>query len=166
MLREEGKDLAIVLHNIRSIHNVGSVFRTADGAGASTVYLSGYTPGPHDRFDRLRKDFQKTALGAENHVQWERVSGLTTLVSRLKKDGWTIVGVEQDSCAVSYRAIPQASKACLIMGNEVRGLSSSAKSLCDILIEIPMRGSKESLNVSVAAGIALYAVADQIFEHS
>lgn len=149
--------IAVLLHNVRSTHNVGSVLRSADGAGASAVYLSGYTPTPVDRFGRVRSDIAKTALGAEKTVRWEYSRAPGSLIARLKKEGWQIVGVEQDPRAISYRSYAPAERTLFIMGNEVRGLSPALRDQCDVLIEIPMRGKKESLNVSVAAGIILFA---------
>ncbi len=151
-------NLVIILHNIRSAHNVGAIFRTADAVGVSHVYLSGYTPLPVDEFNRPRKDIAKTALGAELSVPWTGVKNSPTLISWLKKDGYTIVGLEQDTRAIDYRAVPPKEKTALLVGNEVRGISPQLRAKCDILMEIPMHGKKESLNVSVATGIALYAL--------
>lgn len=147
---------AVILHNIRSAHNVGSIFRTADGAGVARIFLSGYTPTPIDRFGREQKQIAKVALGAEKHMPWERCASLSILVARLRKDGWRIVGVEQDSAALDHRTYAPAKRSVFVFGNEVRGLSKQARALCDDLIEIPMVGEKESLNVAVAAGIVLY----------
>ncbi len=151
-------DVVLILHNIRSAHNVGAIFRTADGAGVSHVYLSGYTPLPTDQFNRPRKDIAKTALGAELSVPWSTAKNVSSLIARLKKEGYEIVGLEQDERSVDYRSAPKKEKAALLVGNEVRGISPQLRKKCDVLIEIPMRGEKESLNVSVATGIALYAL--------
>jgi 23S rRNA (guanosine2251-2'-O)-methyltransferase len=152
------KQTAVLLHNIRSAHNVGSIFRTADAAGISRIYLSGYTPKPVDRFGRLQKEIAKTALGAERSVPWEYFTSPDTLISKVKKEGWQIVGVEQDKRAIDYRKFKIKKPTLFILGNEVRGLSPSLRAKCDTLIEIPMHGTKESLNVSVAAGIILFSV--------
>ncbi len=149
-------ETAVLLHNIRSAHNVGSIFRTADAAGVAKIYLTGYTPTPLDRFGRTQKDIAKTALGAEQSVAWERYATPGTLVRRLKKGGWRIIGVEQDTRAVDYRSLTVDSPTLFIFGNEVRGISASLREKCDVIVEIPMRGKKESLNVSVAAGIVLF----------
>ena len=163
-------ETAVLLHNIRSTHNVGSIFRTADGAGVARIYLSGYTPRPIDRFGRVQKEISKVALGAESFLPWEHYASPDRLVSRLKKEGWRIVGVEQDARAQDYRSHRPRARTLYILGNEVRGLSKRLREMCDDLIEIPMRGSmvrqahhprhtkrgKESLNVSVAAGIILF----------
>jgi len=146
----------VVLHNIRSTHNVGAIFRTAEAAGVSKVILTGYTPTPIDRFDRVRKDIAKASLGAEHMLEWEHYKTLEAAVNALRADGFTIVGVEQDKKAVPYTKYTPTEKVAIVFGNEVRGLSPKARALCDTLIEIPMHGRKESLNVSVAAGIVLF----------
>lgn len=152
------KEIAVLLHNIRSAHNVGSIFRTADAAGVRQVYLSGYTPTPCDRFGRVQKEIAKTALGAEKFLPWEYVRTPVTLLRRLKKHGWAVVGVEQDVRSIDYRRFRVKKPTLLIFGNEVRGLSPALRNVCDTLVEIPMRGEKESLNVSVAAGVVLFGV--------
>jgi 23S rRNA (guanosine2251-2'-O)-methyltransferase len=151
-------EIVIVLHNIRSAHNVGSIFRTADAAGVKKIFLSGYTPVPIDRFGRSQKEIAKTALGAEKYLKWEYKKSLAKLVEDLKKEGWSVVGVEQDKKSKDYRKYNNKNKTAIIFGNEVRGLSLGARALCDNLIEIPMHGKKESLNVSVTAGIILFHV--------
>ncbi|MBI5003821.1 RNA methyltransferase [Candidatus Kaiserbacteria bacterium] len=150
---------ALLLHNIRSAHNVGSIFRTADAAGVSRIYLSGYTPTPVDRFGRAQKEIVKTALGAEKDVSWEYAATPAPFIRRMKKEGWRIVGVEQDARATDYRALTLDRPTLFILGNEVRGISPSLRGQCDVLTEIPMHGKKESLNVAVAAGIVLFASA-------
>lgn len=149
--------VAVLLHNIRSVHNVGSIFRTGDAAGISRLYLSGYTPTPIDRFGHPRKDVQKTALGAEKTLPWVYTKNPFTSIATLRKEGWLIVGVEQDARAKNYRDFRTKKPTLFIFGNEVRGLSKQLRAACDELIEIPMHGKKESLNVSVAAGIILFS---------
>jgi 23S rRNA (guanosine2251-2'-O)-methyltransferase len=151
------KRMAVLLHNVRSTHNVGSIFRTGDGAGVSRIFLSGYTPTPIDRFKRVQKDIAKTALGAEVTVPWEYHREPTRSIARLKKEGWRVVGVEQDTRARDYRSLAMTKPTVFLFGNEVRGLSPALRDTCDELIEIPMHGTKESLNVSVAAGIILFS---------
>ncbi len=154
----------MVLDNIRSLHNVGSIFRTADAAGVSKIYLAGFTPSPLDIFGKLRPDFKKTALGAEHYVRWEIKKTVGSLISGLKSEKIFIAAVEQSKKSVSYRdfyskyhkKFKKYSGIALILGNEVRGISKSILQKSDAIIEIPMRGRKESLNVSVAAGIALF----------
>jgi tRNA G18 (ribose-2'-O)-methylase SpoU len=148
---------AVLLHNIRSAHNVGSIFRTADAAGVSEIILSGYTPTPLDRFQRPQKEIAKTALGAEHTIPWTQVRNVTAALKRLRDEGYIIAGVEQDARAIDYRTFSPNNAVAYVLGNEVRGLSQSLRNRCDVLIEIPMHGKKESLNVSVAAGIALFA---------
>jgi 23S rRNA (guanosine2251-2'-O)-methyltransferase len=151
------REIAVLLHNIRSAHNVGSLFRTSDAAGVSRIFLSGYTPTPLDRFGSPRKDLSKVALGAEKFVPWEYQKDPYATITRLRKEGWQIVGVEQDARAVNYRKFKVKRPTLFILGNEVRGISPALRKKCDALIEIPMRGKKESLNVSVAAGIVLFS---------
>ena len=149
-------EISLLLHNIRSAHNVGSILRTADAAAIAHVYITGYTPRPVDTLGRTQKEITKTALGAENTVAWSYSKDPFALIQRLKKEGWYIVGVEQDNRAVDYRTYVPMQNTLFILGNEVRGISPSLLSRCDTVVEIPMQGSKESLNVSVATGIVLF----------
>ena len=153
-------DVALVLHNIRSSHNAGSIFRTADATGVSRIVLVGYTPGPLDQYGTLRPDFGKVSLGAEQTVPHERAETFEAAVAKLKTDEYTVVGVELDKNAIplfQYKP-PSDAKIALVLGNEVNGLSKEELMLCDAVVEIPMKGMKESLNVSVAAGVALYGL--------
>ncbi len=152
------KDAVVVLDNIRSVHNVGSIFRTSDALGVSKIYLCGCTPTPLDRFGRERKDLAKTALGAEKDVKWEYFKDTISILKRLKKEGFEIIAVEQDKKSVDCRKIKVKSKVALIMGNEVEGVSREVLKLADKIAEIPMRGKKESLNVSVSFGIAGFCI--------
>lgn len=149
--------IAALFHNVRSTYNVGALFRTADGAGVSKIYLSGYTPTPLDRFGRVRKDIAKTALGAEAFIAWEYAKQPTMIIRKLRKEGWAIVGVEQDKRSVDYQTYALTRQTLFVFGSEVGGLSPALKKQCDVLVEIPMLGRKESLNVSVAAGIILFS---------
>lgn len=149
-------EVRVLLHNVRSAHNVGSIFRTADAAGVSRVWLSGYTPRPVDAFGRVQKDIAKTALGAEQFLAWEYAKDPMTIISKARSEGFSVVGIEQDARAQDYRSFISGEKTLLILGNEVRGISPSLRAACDLLLEIPMRGKKESLNVAVAAGIVLF----------
>lgn len=148
--------IELLLHNIRSAHNVGSIFRTADAAGVSRILLSGYTPRPVDRFGRASKEIAKTALGAEITVPWEYRATPQGFIERARTEGARVVGIEQDARAQDYRTYKHDAPVLVLLGNEVRGLSPALKDACDVLLEIPMHGKKESLNVSVAAGIALF----------
>lgn len=135
---------------------MGSMFRTADAAGVTKLYLTGYTPAPVDVFGKVRADIAKTALGAECIVEWEATKNIGALLLSLRRQGVCIVGIEQDTRAINYWRVRPKKPFALIVGNEVRGLSKSVLRKCDIVAEIPMRGKKESLNVSVAFGIALF----------
>src|SRR3989338_7068675 len=146
----------LILYNIRSVENVGAMFRTADAAGVSKIYLTGYTPCPLDRFGRIRKDLAKSALGAENFVPWEQKKSITPLLLKLKKEKFLIIGIEQDKNSINYKKVKLRSKNAFIVGAEVTGIPKSVLKKCDIIAEIPMWGKKESLNVSVALGIALF----------
>src|SRR3989344_6890236 len=148
---------AVLLHNVRSAHNVGSIFRTADAAGVTKIFLSGYTPAPLDRFKRANKEIAKTALGAERFLTWEYAPNPASLLKRLRKEGWKIVGIEQDARSRDYREFRSEAPTAFVFGNEVRGLSKALRDACDELLEIPMKGKKESLNVAVTAGIVLFA---------
>ncbi len=149
--------VAVLLHNIRSAHNVGSIFRTADAAGVEYIQLSGYTPSPIDKFGWPQKDIAKTALGAEHTVAWSYAKTPAAYIRRMKKEGWRIVGVEQDTRSIDYRTLKAGEPTVYIFGNEVRGISKPMRDQCDLIVEIPMHGKKESLNVSVATGIILFA---------
>ncbi len=157
-MKEKRRETAVLLHNIRSAHNVGSIFRTADAAGVTRIFLTGYTPLPEDRFGRPQREIAKTALGAQRFLVWEHHASPTPLIRALRREGWRIVGVEQDARAKDWRAFRRPRKTLFIFGNEVRGLSSALRAACDDLVEIPMHGVKESLNVSVAAGVILLGV--------
>ena len=146
----------LVLHNIRSTHNVGSLLRTADAAGVSEVCLCGYTPDPIDRFGRKRSDIAKVALGAEESVSWKHYKTLQDCINELRQKGVGIVALEQSPNSIDYCSYTPKNSVALIVGNEPDGIEESILTQCDAILEIPMRGKKESLNVSVAAGIALY----------
>lgn len=148
---------AVIAADVRSVHNVGSFFRTCDAAGVSVLYLCGITPSPLDRFGRVRQDVHKTALGAEHSVPWKYEASVKELILRLKEEGYAICALEQSAHSIDYRTYESHKKVALVVGNEPTGLSEEILSLCDVHLEIPMCGEKESLNVSVALGIALYA---------
>ena len=152
------RDIRLLLDDIRSVHNAGSIFRTAECVGVSRIYCVGATPAPLDRFGRKRSDFAKVALGAEDLVSWEHLDQSATprLVRALKKQGFKIVALEQDARSIDYRKIKAANKMLVILGNEVGGVSKALLKLSDEIAEIPLKGKKESLNVSVAAGVFLF----------
>jgi 23S rRNA (guanosine2251-2'-O)-methyltransferase len=140
------------LHDIRSLHNVGAAFRSADAFGIKEVLLSGYTPIPP------RAEITKTAIGAEEHVDWKQIKDIKKTASELKSDGYTILGLEQtENSKMIHEYIPDSPKICLVLGNEVTGISDDMLPSIDEAVEIPQFGMKHSLNVSVAAGVALYA---------
>lgn len=143
----------LLLENIRSLHNVGAMFRTADGAGWGKLILCGYTGTPPDR------RIEKVSLGAEEFVAWEQAPSCAQACQDLKADGYTLVALEQtDRAEDLFEHDFQGEKLALVVGNEVEGVSEEVLELCDHHIEIPMQGQKASLNVSVAAGIAMYGL--------
>lgn len=146
-------DFSLVLPNIRSSHNVGSLFRSADGAGVQKIFLTGYSPLPP------HPGLIKVSLGAENSVPWEYVRQTSRLLKKISAQGIQIVGLEQAKNSVTLDTWQPHFPLCLVVGNEVTGLPLPLRKLCDVLVELPMRGVKNSLNVSVAGGIALYHIA-------
>lgn len=160
--------LSLVLYNIRSAHNVGSIFRTGDAVGVGHIHLTGYTPAPVDRFQNKRKDIAKVALGAEDTIPWTSHEDVISLIKDLKAKGVKIYALEQNEKSKDYRN--EASKllslkdaeVAVVLGEEVRGIGDDILELCDEVLEIPMRGSKESLNVSVATGILLFELTRNI----
>ncbi|MEN9582972.1 MAG: hypothetical protein RL641_926 [Candidatus Parcubacteria bacterium] len=152
------RQVALLLENIRSAENVGSIFRTADAAGVLHVYLAGYTPAPTDRFNRPNAKIATRALGAEKNIPWTSVARAGSLVTKLKKSRWQIVAIEQSPKAVDYKKVKIGENVLFVLGNEVDGISKSLLEKADIVAEIPMHGKKESLNVSVATGVALFRI--------
>jgi len=153
------KTIAIIIDNVRSVENVGSIFRTADGLGVSKIFLIGITPTPLDRFGRKRGDFAKVSLGAEETVDWEYSKDIISVIKDLKSQDFKIISLEQDPKANKLEAISyKLERLALIVGNEVDGISQEVLDLSDEIIEIGMSGNKESLNVSVATGIALFVL--------
>ncbi|MCW9054915.1 MAG: TrmH family RNA methyltransferase [Candidatus Pacebacteria bacterium] len=148
-------NMIAIFHNVRSTHNVGSLFRTAECAGVEKIYLTGYTPAPIDRFGREQQAIAKVALGAQKSVPWES-GNIVKVVENLKQSNHVIVGVEQTPESVPYKDYTAPEKAIFIFGNEVDGLPEDVLALCDTVVEIPVRGEKESLNVAVTAGIILF----------
>ncbi len=149
----------LIIDNVRSAYNVGSMFRTADGAGVSRIILVGYSPAPLDRFGRIQSEIAKTSLGASAMIPWDSVaSGESTSarIAALQQEGFTVVAVEQAPNALSLHEFSVPEKVAYIVGNEIDGVSSELLHVSDVTIHIPMRGQKESLNVGVAAGIVLF----------
>jgi len=156
------KGFCVVLHDVRSAHNTGSIFRTADAAGASKIYCCGITPTPLDRFGTVRADFAKVSLGAERSVEWEHCDDPARALDALKKEGYAIFAVEQSKQSIPYFALPEkemrGGRFCLVMGNEVKGVPPALLALADRVLEIPMKGNKESLNVAVAFGVVAFGL--------
>jgi 23S rRNA (guanosine2251-2'-O)-methyltransferase len=143
--------VSLMLHNIRSMWNVGSMFRTADAAGIEKIILSGYTATPP------RKEIDKTALGAQDIVMWEYCADPAEVLKSMKREGTSIFGLEITEGSRPYHQIEKSDfPICLIVGNEVDGLENEVLKSCDGVLEIPQYGTKHSLNVAVAAGIALF----------
>jgi 23S rRNA (guanosine2251-2'-O)-methyltransferase len=144
----------LIVPNVRSILNVGSIFRTADAAGVGKIFLCGYTPTPEEHPEKI----SKTALGAEKFVEWEYQAQAWRVMEKLRQEGYQIFALEQaENCQNIFDfKIDHSKPWALVVGNEVEGMSENSLSRCDAILEIPMMGKKESLNVSVATGIALY----------
>lgn len=157
-------EIIVIAHNIRSTHNVGAIFRSSEGFGVARIILSGYTPYPSTPGDtrlphiarKLTDQIHKTALDAETIVPFEHQETLD--LQTLRAAGYTVVGLEQDKRSIMLPDYTPPAKIALLLGEEVEGITGDMRDLCDDLIEIPMAGKKESFNVSVATGIALYAL--------
>ncbi|MDP7247103.1 MAG: RNA methyltransferase [Candidatus Peribacteraceae bacterium] len=143
------KQVILLAHNIRSLWNVGSFFRTCDAFGVSKLILTGYTATPP------RREISKTAIGAEEWIPWEHHKDPLEVITDLKQEGWGIVGLEITKDAQKINEYNPPDKVCLIVGHEVKGVPKEVLDKCDDVVYIPMQGKKESLNVSVATGIAL-----------
>ncbi|MDP1884392.1 MAG: TrmH family RNA methyltransferase [Candidatus Moranbacteria bacterium] len=158
----ENRKLYIIAHNIRSAHNVGAIFRSCDGAGVQKIFLTGYSQRPAEEDKEIKskpeKMLEKTALGAQLSVEWEGADDLAALIVRLKKAGVQIVALEKTDSSLNIKKFKPAFPMALILGHEVDGVKDEILRMCDAVIDIPMRGKKESLNVSVATGIAIYEI--------
>ncbi len=146
----------LVLENIRSAYNVGAMFRTADATKVEKIFLVGHTPTPIDRFGRVQTEIQKTSLGASEYIPWVHFENSTAVLTELKKMKVSIVAVEQSSESKVISDFREPSAVAYVMGNEVEGVSKEILEAADTIIELPMLGKKESLNVSVTAGVVLY----------
>lgn len=144
--------MIVIAHNIRSLHNVGSIFRSCDVFSVEKLYLTGITGAPP------RKEIAKVALGSEHRVAWEHVDDVFELLTRLKKEGIKIIALENGVGAQSIDTVAPGEPYALILGNEVEGIDRAILDQCDVLVEISMPGQKQSFNVSVATGIALFAL--------
>ena len=158
MNKISNKAKVVILDNIRSVYNVGSIFRTSDALGIDKIYLCGCTPTPIDRFGRSRQDLAKVALGAEKDITSEYCADTKEIIKKLKKEGYQIIAIEQDKKSVDFKKVKVKYPVAIVMGNEVGGIDKKNLALCDIIVEIPMVGKKESLNVSVSFGIAGYQI--------
>lgn len=158
------KEIVLLVHDIRSCHNVGSLLRTAEGLGVSKVFFSGYTPYPSLTDDsrlphihqKLTKQISKTALGAETSQPWEHTESITDLIKDLETQGYTILGLEQTADSMPLQQYKSDRKIALLLGREVEGIDAELLSLVNDTVEIPMFGTKESFNVVQAAAMALY----------
>jgi len=146
--------LIVLVDNVRSLYNVGSIFRTSDGVMIEKLILAGFTPHPP------RKEIEKTALGSTKSVPWEYIKQPTETIQKLKERGYKICCLELTDKSINYNDIKSADfPICLVIGNEINGVSKEVIELCDLAIEIPMYGIKQSLNVAVAYGIAVFELA-------
>lgn len=158
------RKIVVVAHDVRSAHNVGSLLRTADGLGVEEVIFSGYTPYPQSNNDgrlphiakRVNAQIHKTALGAEDNVKWQKTDKLAVLLSKYENRGYEVAALEQTKRAMNLDKFRPPPKIVLVVGNEVNGLEPVLTNRVAIHLQIPMRGKKESFNVSVAAAIAIY----------
>jgi 23S rRNA (guanosine2251-2'-O)-methyltransferase len=157
---EQPARLLAVLEDLRSLQNIGSIFRTADAIGFEKIFLSGICGVPN------RKDVTKASLGAEEHISWKYSHASLKTLQALKADGVFLLGLELTQTSVDLErlsdpdfAIKFTMPLCMVLGNEVSGVSEEALSICDLVCHIPMKGTKESLNVAVAFGIAAYEIA-------
>lgn len=152
-------ELIVVLNNIRSTYNVGAIFRTSDGAGVKKIYLCGITPTPEN------PKVKKVALGAENYIYWKKVTSAWRLLENLKKEGYFLIALEQSKKAKNLFQLKKLKKKkiALVVGNEVKGISEKILKRVDLILEIEMAGKKESLNVSVAFGIAIYYLRNLLY---
>jgi 23S rRNA (guanosine2251-2'-O)-methyltransferase len=158
------RQIIVIVHDMRSTHNVGSLLRTCEGLGVKQVHFSGYTPYPLASDDtrlphetaKLTKQIQKTALGAENLVPWSHAKDIAALIKEIKADGYQVIALEQDEKAISLIDFSPPDKLAILLGREVEGIAPDMLALCDQIIEIPMFGQKESFNVVQATAMALF----------
>jgi len=158
----------VILDNVRSALNIGSIFRTSSGIGVNKIYLCGITPTPYEsgakfaREKKKRKDFIKTSLGAEDEVSWEYTENILDLVKELKEKNFEIIALEQAPDSVDYKKLKlEKDNVAIILGNEVSGIDKKVLECADKTTEIPMRGEKESLNVTIAYAILCYRLWDK-----
>lgn len=152
------KTCVLILENIRSVENTGSIFRSALRLGVSKIILIGTTPAPLDRFGRKRKDFSKVALGAEEEMEWEYYKETEPAINDLKSNDFQIISLEQTPSAKNIKDFHVSPRFALVVGGEVEGISRKTLEVSNAVVEIPVQGEKRSLNVSVATGIALFVL--------
>ena len=144
--------VSVLCEDIRSLYNVGSIFRTSDGAGIEKLYLCGYTGYPP------RPEIDKTALGSVDGVPWEYRPNQFEVINEIRKHGYRIVALEHTNGSIPYTEARYEFPTCLVLGNEVNGISDELLSRCDMAVDVPMHGLKQSLNVTVAYGILVYHI--------
>ncbi|MDZ7726518.1 MAG: TrmH family RNA methyltransferase [Candidatus Campbellbacteria bacterium] len=158
-------NVSLVLHDIRSVLNTGAIFRTAEAFGVGEIVVSGYTPGPLDRFERKRNDFGKVSLGAEDSIPWRRIGKTQEVIETLRREEKELLVLEQDKRAIDIRDLRYSKQKkeniALVVGNEVEGVDQKFIKAADTIVEIPIWGKKESFNVASAAAIAIYALSAQ-----
>lgn len=158
------RTIVIIAHDIRSTHNIGALLRTADGLGINHVYLTGYSPYPKKSSDtrlpyiadKLEKQINKTALGAQHSVAWTHSEDIHEVITQLRKDSYNVIGLEQTDNSIALPSYQPNQKVAILLGREVEGIDPQLCKLCDATIEIPMSGKKESFNVVEAATMAMY----------
>lgn len=163
---DPSREIVAIAHDMRSTYNVGALLRTADIFAVSTVYCTGYTPYPEQDRDsrspelisRLNHKIHKSAVGAEHVVRCLHHPGVYALLAELRAEGFTITGLEQDDRSMNIANYAPPSKVALLLGEELAGVPAKLRDSCDAILEIPQFGTKDSLNVSVAAGIGLYSL--------
>ncbi len=156
--------IVVITHNIRSSHNIGAIFRTCEGLGVGKLILSGYSPypkKPNDRrlphvIERASRGINKTALGAEKYLKWEYTSNVLSAISKLKAKGFVVAALEQSDKSIELSEFKAPERIAVILGNEIDGMDKEILDVSDVIIEIAMKGKKESFNVSVAAAMCLY----------
>ncbi len=155
MQKPNNYQIVVIAHKIRSLYNVGSIFRTCDAIGAQKLYLSSYTASPKEQPVRL----SKTALGADKTVPWEKTKTISPIIKKYKKLGYEIIALEETkNQSIFYNKWQPTTKILIILGNEVNGISKSTLKMCDKIIQLPMLGQKKSLNVTVAFGAIAYYI--------
>lgn len=157
----------VILDNVRSSLNVGSIFRTSSGMGIDRIYLCGITPTPFETSakyagqNKKRKDFVKTSLGSEDEIKWEHKESILDLMKELKKQDFEIIALEQNKKSIDYKNLKtEKENIAIIIGSETDGVQKEVLEMCDKITEIPMLGLKESLNVTIAYAILVYRVFD------